>query len=275
MLKALTGLYPKASVLVMDDNSRDGTAEKVNELADLGHDVKVVVRDPSDKGLTASIIDGIALARTEYFVVMDCDFQHPPASVADLMDSMIQGSVLTIGVREDKFELSSTRKFASWGANTMASVYLRWKRRPTSEDTMSGFFAGRTDTFRSVIEDRQNKFERRGFKALFDLLKFLPRDSNISEVEFRFDSRRSGESKLSSIIILSIMRQCGIWGRGLAVVTSFFLTNMVGRYLTSLILSLLFTFGILGLTDTILTAEMSNAILVALLIAIGYLVVAN
>lgn len=275
MLEALVRLYPKASIIVVDDHSRDGTPQKAKDFASKGNDVIVVERDPSDKGLTASIFDGILHSKTEFFVVMDADFQHPPASIADLMERLNEGNDMVIGIRENKLAMPGARKLASWGANGMASAYLRWKRQPTSEDTMSGFFGGRTKLCQSIIVANEKKFERKGFKALFDLLKFIPKDAKVEEVQFKFDSRRSGDSKLSSMVILSIMRQCGIWGKTLAILTSFLLANVFGRYIAALVIGLLFTFGALNLTDTILTREMSYSIMISMFLAIGYLVLMN
>jgi hypothetical protein len=78
-----------------------------------------------------------------------------------------------------------------------------------------------------------------------------------------------------TIIILSIMRQCGIWGKTLALITSFFLANVFGRYLAALIFGLLFTFGALNLTDTILSRDMTYSIVISMFLAIGYLVLMN
>jgi dolichol-phosphate mannosyltransferase len=275
MVETLSRLYPKASIIVVDDNSQDGTPKKARELAVKGIDVTVIDRDPKDRGLTASIFDGILSAKTETYVVMDSDFQHPPERAGDLAERLDEGFDMVVGVREDLDKLSFGRKMASWGANTMASTYLLFKRQPGTSDNMSGFFAGRTELCKSVIRENVAKFERRGFKALFDLLKFLPKDAKVAEVEFRFSERRSGTSKLSSTIVISIMRQCGILGKSLAAITSFFLTNMFGRYLAALILGLIITYGVLDLTDTVWTEELTYTILLAMLISLGYLVVAN
>ncbi len=145
MVESLTSLYPKAHILVMDDNSKDGTAEKARRYCNPPYNVEAVVRDPLDKGLTASVIDGIMCARTEYFIVLDADFQHPPEAIAGVMASLKDGNDLTIGVREDKMNLMFFRKLASGGAHGLAKAYLNIKRQPTSKDTMSGFFGGRTD----------------------------------------------------------------------------------------------------------------------------------
>jgi dolichol-phosphate mannosyltransferase len=274
MLDTLVGLYPKASIIIVDDNSKDGTVLKAREFGE-GRDITVIERDPEKKGLTASIMDGILAAKTDLFVVMDSDFQHPPSSVGDLVEKLHDGNDIVIGVREDRGKLSSARRFASWGADAMARSYLRFKRQQLSIDTMSGFFGGRTKLCQSVIEKKGDKFEMKGFKALFDLLKFVPRDTKIAEVEFKFNSRRSGQSKLSSTIIFSIMRQCGFGGKMLAVSISFFLTNVLGRYVAALGFGLLFTFGVFNITGTFLSPVFTYSIVVAMLLAIAYLVVAN
>ena len=52
----------------------------------------------------------------------------------------------------------------------------------------------------------------KGFKALFDLMKYVPKDITIKEFEFEFGERQGGESKLSSGIIVSLLKQCDGWG---------------------------------------------------------------
>jgi dolichol-phosphate mannosyltransferase len=277
MMEALDRLYPNAGIIVVDDHSKDGTADIALEYGRRRAKVQVVQRDPADRGLTASIMDGIMHADTKYFVVLDADFQHPPESVAGLIKELIDGNDLAIGVREDKLELSFSRKWASVGAHVMASSYLHAKRQPTTRDTMSGFFAGRSDLCQGVIKAKGNKFERAGFKGLFDLLKFMPRDIRIAEVEFKFNSRRAGESKLSSRIILSIMRQCGIGGKLLAYASMFFLTNMIGRFLAASGLGLLFTFWFLGWIGVGVTwnSTLIVSTMVSLVLAVAYIVFAN
>jgi dolichol-phosphate mannosyltransferase len=277
MMETLDSLYPNAGIIVVDDHSKDGTADIALEFGKKRAKVQVVQRDPADKGLTASIMDGIMHADTKYFVVLDSDFQHPPESIAGLVKELINGNDMAIGVREDKMELSFSRKWASIGAHAMANSYLHAKRQPTSRDTMSGFFAGRSDLCQKVIVAKGNKFERAGFKGLFDLLKFMPRGIKIAEVEFKFNSRRAGESKLSSRIILSIMRQCGIGGKLLAYTSMFFLTNMMGRFIAASGLGLLFTFWFLGMIGVGITwnSTLIVSTIASLIFAVAYIVFAN
>jgi dolichol-phosphate mannosyltransferase len=277
MMEALDRLYPNAGIIVVDDHSKDGTADIALEYGKRRARDQVVQRDPSDRGLTASIMDGIMHADTTFFVVMDADFQHPPESIAGLVKELIDGNDLAIGVREDKFKLSLTRKWASVAAQGMAVSYLYAKRQPTSGDTMSGFFGGRSDLCQKIIEEKGDKFERAGFKGLFDLLKFMPRDIKIAEVKFKFNSRRAGKSKLSSRVILSIMRQCGIGGKALAYGSMFFLTNMIGRFIATLGLGLIFTFEFLGWIGVgiAMSPTLIEATIAAMILAVSYIVFAN
>jgi dolichol-phosphate mannosyltransferase len=277
MMETLTRLYPKVGIIVVDDHSSDGTADKAREFGRTRNGVKVISRDPSDKGLTASICDGILNTDTKYFIAMDADFQHPPEALADVMRSLLDGNDMAIGVREDKGKLPFARKLASVGAHMMAVSYLKTMRRASSTDTMSGFFGGDAEMCKKVINERSAKFERAGFKALFDLLKFLPRDTKVAEVEFKFNSRRAGESKLSSKIILSIMRQCGIGGKLLAYLSMFFLTNMMGRFLASLVLGLAFTFVFLNAigVGVVWDSTLLIATMVSFALAVSYIVIAN
>ena len=275
MLETLDSLYPGVSIIVADDNSLDGTPDLVRAFAADHPRTRLLNRDPDDRGLTASIMEGIVETRTELFVVMDADFQHPPESVGGLYDLLAQGADMVVGKREDKNSLSSSRMLASWGANALAKSYLYVMRRPTAEDTMSGFVGGRTAQCQDVISRCGGKFERAGFKVLFDILKFMPRETVVRELEFHFSSRRSGQSKLSSRVILSILRQCGLAGKAAALGVKFLFINVLGRYVSALALGLTFTFALMGSLNVAYDDHLVNSIILAFVLALAYLVVAN
>lgn len=274
MIETISNLYPECKIIVVDDNSTDGTRERVLDRYPTSDRIKVIKRDPEDRGLTASIMEGILNAETEYFVVMDADFQHPPQSLGGMAASLKEGNDLVIGVREDKMSMIFYRQFASWGAHAMARIYLAFMRRPSTKDTMSGFFGGNTALCQKIIRENSSKFERKGFKALFDILKFAPRDMKIGEVIFKFNARRSGESKLNSKVVLSIMRQCGIGGKALAALVTFFVLNSFGRLLAAMLLGLVSTVVAILFTGQVSDSVFSNT-LVCLFSAIAFMVLAN
>ena len=160
MIETLNKLYPSSNIMVVDDSSTDGTADDARKYSDYAGRIKVIVRDPSDRGLTASVMDGIRRTKTKYFIVLDADFQHPPEDIQKMMDQLVAGKQLAIGVREDKVSLSSARKIASEGAHAIAKGYLAVKGQPRPSDTMSGFFGGDTALFQDVVEKNGSKFEK-------------------------------------------------------------------------------------------------------------------
>jgi dolichol-phosphate mannosyltransferase len=245
IIDSLVALYPTAKIMVLDDHSMDGTQAAVEAAHRANSNVTLLARDPARRGLTASVMEGISLTETPYFVVMDADFQHPPAAIRRIVDKLATGSDLVVGVRETKEPMSLDRRVASQGAHRISALYLWSKRQPRCRDTMSGFFGGRTDLFRDIVTRKGDRFERRGFKVLFDLLKFSPRDLKISEVEFQFGDRAGGLSKMSSTVILSILRQCGYAGKAAAMSVDFFFVNRTGRVVGMLILAAIVAIALL------------------------------
>jgi dolichol-phosphate mannosyltransferase len=239
MVRELSRLYPGARIVIVDDGSHDGTVESVQALQGQVRGLELIRRRPEDRGLTASVMEGIMSVGTERFVVMDCDFQHPPRYVGQLM-AATDAADLVVGAREGMGPLSMGRKVASIGAHKLASGYLWFKRRPGSADLMSGFFAGRTALAKSVVSEHGQEFERRGFKVLFDLLRFMPREAKVVDSPYVFGDRASGSSKLSTDIVLSVLRQCGLGGKVASGTLHFFLINEAGRAVGFVILAAIF-----------------------------------
>ena len=214
MIDTLRDMYPDFHVLVMDDNSDDRTQDIVNERASEDDMVRLVVRNPEDKGLSASIFQGIMETKTRFFINMDSDFQHPPSALGGMYAQLLDGAQLSIGVRKDRTNLSSFgRWIGSWGAHYLAAFTLKMHDKQTSSDIMSGLFGGDAELFKEVIRNYAHEFQMKGFKALFDLMKFIPKGLRIDEFQFEFGERAGGESKLTGGIIVALLMQCDGWGR--------------------------------------------------------------
>lgn len=218
MAKCLRELYPDFKIMFMDDNSTDRSKELIDALGD--PNTLIVTRDPEERGLAASVFQGILECGTDYFMTIDCDFQHPPETLGRMYEKMEAGADLTIGVRDDRFALGFVRWVGSWVFNIFADLYLLFHRKKISKDVMSGLIAGRTDVFVPVIKENWDGLEMQGWKVLLDLLKFGPRDLKISNVNYKFLKRAEGESHISPRVVVTTFNQCGSFGRFCARVYS-------------------------------------------------------
>lgn len=211
MAKYIRNLYPDFEIRFMDDNSTDGSKRLIDELGD--PKTKIVVRDPEKRGLAASVFQGILEAKTDYFMTIDCDFQHPPETLGVMYAEMEKGYDLCVGNRADRFALGFVRWVGSWAFNILSNLYLLSKRKKNTKDIMSGLFAGRTDTFQPVITENWDELEMKGWKVLLDLLKFSPSDIKITDVKYKFGKRAEGESHLNPNVVRTTFNQLGVVGK--------------------------------------------------------------
>ncbi|MGD1060603.1 MAG: glycosyltransferase [Methanomassiliicoccales archaeon] len=245
IIPELFSMYPGVRIIVVDDSSRDGTPSVVEAMAKQYPGLKLIERKNTRRGLTASVMEGILAVETPYFINMDADFQHPPASVQGLYAALEEGADLVIGTRQTMGPLTFFRRIASQGAHKLAATYLWFKHQKSSTDLMSGFFGGRTDVVRDVIVRKGDGFERKGFKVLFDMLKFMPKDARYTEVQYTFGDRTKGTSKLNGQVVLSVMKQCGPVGKTTGFFLEFFLINPAGRVVGLLLLAAIFMFAVM------------------------------
>lgn len=188
-----------SELIIVDDNSRDGSEEVVKQLAKSGYNVTIIVRT-KERGLSSAVIAGFNAAKGDYLLCMDADLQHPPESVPDLFGCLQNGSEFVIGTRYGKsgFAVDKDwplyRQIISKGARLMA--------RPLTpmSDPMTGFFAIQAEKYRKC----SSKINPIGFKIALEMfVKAGIRKS--AEVPIKFGVRTEGESKLSSKVIFNYL----------------------------------------------------------------------
>ena len=200
-LDALTRHCVGARIIVADDGSVDATREIASGFAD--RDVLFLDRSgEAVHGLTASVLDAMGRAETDYVVVLDADGQHPPYKVAEVVNLLRLGSNLVVGSRADvEKEWPLMRRLLSYAGTALGKLSLIARGKPAlGYDILSGFFGLRRAFFEALMRDSAGTeaFRPRGYKVLFDLLKLLPRHERIEEMYYRFETRERGKSKLNA-----------------------------------------------------------------------------
>ncbi|HEX8913900.1 MAG TPA: polyprenol monophosphomannose synthase [Humisphaera sp.] len=178
-------------VIVVDDDSQDGTPAVAAKLAEM-YPLRLHVRRPPEDGLSGAVLAGFGLARGDTLVVMDADLQHPPEKLPELIAAVETGGAeFAIGSRyvpggSTAEKWGPFRKLNSWVATVLARPFAG----PT-RDPMSGFFALRRSTF-----ERGERLTPLGYKIGLELMCKC-RVARVAEVPIHFDTRSAGESKLT------------------------------------------------------------------------------
>lgn len=174
-------------LLLMDDNSKDGSKEWVESA---GHNWVRLVEREGPRGLSPAVLDGMKLARHPIIVVMDADLSHPPEKIPDMLLALHAGQELVIGSRY----VNGGSTDDEWGFfrwfNSFVATKLAWPLT-TARDPMAGFFA-----FRKSELDRADYLNPIGYKIGLEVIVKC-RLTNVGEVPIHFVDRVHGESKLS------------------------------------------------------------------------------
>jgi dolichol-phosphate mannosyltransferase len=175
-------------VVVVDDDSQDGTAAEVERIATT-RPWRIRVRR-GERGLASAVILGMSDAVGQVIVGIDADGSHPPEVIPALIAPILDGRAeMTIASRNVPGGaapgLARSRRTLSWGASLLA--------RPLTpvKDPMSGFFAVRRDVL------ARGGLTPVGYKIVLEILVKC-RPSPALEVPYVFASRTAGESKLGS-----------------------------------------------------------------------------
>jgi dolichol-phosphate mannosyltransferase len=186
-------------VLVVDDDSPDGTAELVRQLARQEPCLKLI-RRVGRSGLASAIKEGLLNATGDVALVMDSDGQHEPAAVQRAVTTLLEGKWdLVVGSRfhpEAEIQgLSNRRELGSSWANASARLSLPGVYADLS-DYMSGFFALQLDPILPLLR----AVDVNGFKFLYELLAVSRGRLRVMDIPLNFQPRSHGSSKLDLAI---------------------------------------------------------------------------
>jgi len=194
----------EVEVIVVDDDSPDQTWRVAMETSCPDAQVRVI-RRMENHGLTASLNDGIAAARMDVIVWMDCDFSQPPEKIPQMLFMIGQGFDVAVNSR---YVLGGGEARSGKGGalqlylSRRLNGVLRFLLKDSFYDYTSGFVAARRDVF--------NDMRLRGDygEYFIDFIYRLLRDNRytVCELPYIMQPRRSGESKTGSNLLQFMKR---------------------------------------------------------------------
>jgi dolichol-phosphate mannosyltransferase len=210
--------------IFVDDNSPDGTADHIRELALTNRRVRVLERI-GRRGLSSACIEGMLATPAPYIAVMDADLQHDESILPRMLERM-RSENLDVVVASRNLpggSMGESSRRHIW-RSTLGSRISRLVCRCEVSDAMSGFFLVR----RTFFEEVSHRLTGVGFKILVDLLASSPRPVRLAEVPYHFRARRWGESKLDVNVELEYVYLLVDKLIGKAVPTRFVIFTLVG-----------------------------------------------
>jgi dolichol-phosphate mannosyltransferase len=213
LVEAIREYAPYAEILIIDDNSPDGTGALADQLKETLSGVHVIHR-PGKLGLGTAVLEAMGYAIKngyEFILNMDADFSHPPRFIPAIVTGMSENDVM-IGSRyipgggvEGQFNLK--RKFMSTGINWYARCLLGLR----TKDNSGSFRCYRVS---KLAEMDFSQIRSRGYSFMEEILFWCRQvGCKFGETPILFENRRAGVTKINkyeAYMALKIILQLGI-----------------------------------------------------------------
>ena len=190
-----------ADILIIDDNSPDGTADLVKSVREKHREVKLIER-PGKLGLGTAYVTGFKYAIEndyESVVQMDGDFSHDPHEIIHFLEEikkydLVIGSRYINGISVVNWPLS--RLMLSF----FASIYIRWITGMPVRDGTGGFKCWKVEFLRELQLDtiKSNGYS---FQVEMNFRAWRKRPDKVKEIPIIFVDRTIGQSKMSKAIV--------------------------------------------------------------------------
>lgn len=201
VIDAVLAQGPQFSVLIVDDNSPDGTGEVVNILKQKESRIHLLQR-AGKLGLGTAYIAGFRYGLShgfDYIFEMDADFSHNPKDLPRLLEACVQGADMSIGSRYVKGgnikNWSKDRLFLSYGA----SLYVKTITSLPVQDPTAGFICYHRHVLEALDLDKI-KFVGYTFQIEMKYYAFI-KGFKLAEVPITFVDREKGNSKMHANIV--------------------------------------------------------------------------
>lgn len=186
--EAVNGARITTEIVVVDDNSQDGTDTVCKDLSD-HYPVRLITRF-SERGLSSAVIHGIRESQSEHVLVLDADLSHPPEDIPRFFQYLREGADFVVGSRYVTGGTTDAKwSVFRWLNSQIATLLARGLT--DIKDPMAGFFA-----FPRRILESAPPLMPLGYKIGLEIL-VKGRCRNVVEIPIAFSDRTRGESKLT------------------------------------------------------------------------------
>lgn len=229
-LLALDLLPGTFEVIFVDDGSNDGTPDKIRHWEAHNNNIHLVERQ-GKPDLTASILAGASLAKSNVIAVMDADLSHLPEQLTDVVTPVLNGD----------YDVAVGSRYIPGGNTQGWPLYRQWLSRAGGllarpicdvSDATSGFFAFRRELIKNIAE------KARGYKILLELIMSGHGKLRVIEIPITFHDRTHGTSKLSlSHHLIYLQRLITLAGGTVSVGTAsrFAIVGFIGIFVDALV----------------------------------------
>ena len=211
-LRRARAAAPDADILVIDDNSSDGTADIAERVgAEVGH--VQVLRRPSKRGLGSAYRAGFSVGIDRGYDVLiqiDADLSHDPRAIPLLLRELEQGADLAIGSR---YVPGGSIPHWPWYRRALSkygNLYTGLMLRTGVADATSGYRAYRADMLKA-IDFASTRAKGYGFQIEL-AYRVSMWGGRIAEVPITFTDRERGKSKMSAAVMIEEMGLVTLWG---------------------------------------------------------------
>ncbi len=186
-------------VVVVDDDSSDGTLEVLSQLNNVYKNIKVVVR-PKKMGISSALLDGFMASNGRFLAVMDADLQHSPEVLPRMFKEIVGGADVVIASRYvDGGRIEGWSPWRIMVSHVATFLARSIPKAKCTKDPLSGFFAFK----REAVNLKQ--LEGIGCKLLLEIL-VKGTHRRVVDVPYVFKSRARGSSKLGSGEYMNFLR---------------------------------------------------------------------
>jgi len=208
IIPAVLNSFDKADILIVDDDSPDGTPEIVQKEFAKNPRVNIIVRKGKKKGLGRAYVDGFKWAIEKgygYVLEMDADFSHDPAEIPNFYKylqeyDVVVGSRYINGIRVLNWDLK--RLIIS----QLGTLYARIVTGLKLTDMTGGFNGYRIEVLKAIDLD---KIDSNGYAFQIELkFRAYVKGFKIKEIPIVFRERELGYSKMNRKIVFEAMIEC-------------------------------------------------------------------